>query len=162
MEECIPPFLNKFNIFWPPGAGSTPLHYAACGGNAHCCQVCFFSYYYYYFIHYCWTYLIFGIIIDLNCKGSQSDCGKCKWVCILSTLTLTALAATFFSCDFTYTILQTTAFIFKMLEHFKVSLYLQILDAFVLLGTFSILGSSACQDDKQMKCSISAYVVNQH
>lgn len=21
------------------GAGSTPLHYAACGGNAQCCQV---------------------------------------------------------------------------------------------------------------------------
>lgn len=24
-----------------PGAGSTPLHYAACGGNAQCCLVCF-------------------------------------------------------------------------------------------------------------------------
>lgn len=24
------------------GSGSTPLHYAACGGNAQCCQVCFY------------------------------------------------------------------------------------------------------------------------
>ena len=23
-----------------PGAGSTALHYAACGGNPQCCQVC--------------------------------------------------------------------------------------------------------------------------
>jgi len=26
-----------FNV---AGAGSTPLHYAACGGNVVCCQVC--------------------------------------------------------------------------------------------------------------------------
>lgn len=31
-------FLNHFDNF--AGAGSTALHYAACGGNAECCQVC--------------------------------------------------------------------------------------------------------------------------
>ena len=25
------------------GAGSTALHYAACGGNSQCCQVCFLT-----------------------------------------------------------------------------------------------------------------------
>lgn len=34
-------FFNRLLSVLLAGSGSTPLHYAACGGNAQCCQVCF-------------------------------------------------------------------------------------------------------------------------
>ena len=32
--------INSLSVAILVGAGSTALHYAACGGNAKCCQVC--------------------------------------------------------------------------------------------------------------------------
>lgn len=32
--------INSLSVGTLLGAGSTALHYAACGGNAKCCQVC--------------------------------------------------------------------------------------------------------------------------
>eukprot|EP00267_Zea_mays_P054488 XP_020407728.1 uncharacterized protein LOC109945783 [Zea mays] len=38
--ENFASLFEKYLGFNVAGAGSTPLHYAACGGNAVCCQVC--------------------------------------------------------------------------------------------------------------------------
>ena len=47
VPSCHLVFVSSVNLqikweFYFAGAGSTPLHYAACGGNLKCCQVIYF------------------------------------------------------------------------------------------------------------------------
>lgn len=71
------------------GSGSTPLHYAACGGNAQCCQVCFDFLFGENFIValnievlLIFSCEIFVPFAAIDCQGCQSHCRECKWVCI--------------------------------------------------------------------------------
>lgn len=64
------------------GAGSTPLHYAACGGNMKCCQVGFYSI---KWISEAWNFCFvwndyFLVSTDPSCKRCQSDDSKLQWV----------------------------------------------------------------------------------
>lgn len=64
------------------GAGSTPLHYAACGGNMKCCQVGFYSI---KWISEAWNFCFVWndyrlVTTDPSRKRCQSDDSKLQWV----------------------------------------------------------------------------------
>jgi hypothetical protein len=79
------------NVLWfITGAGSMPLHYAASGGNAVCCQVSQWA-----LSHFHVEDIVSQLYIikktetlstDSDCSGSLHHCWKFQWVCLCRLL----------------------------------------------------------------------------